>query len=375
MLSLAKPRKGKSYVRDTHPELRTQFVKALNVHNPTFDELSSHSNVRCVWQCPKTNCEAKCLHTWEATVNARTMYSPPSGCPTCSGLVVCPCNSLGAKYPELLKEYSPENTRSPFTLPVASHFVATWTCSNSNCGHHIWNQKVVSRTRLPRPSGCPFCSSRRCCPCDSLQQKFPALAAEFDLEKNFPLTPDQLTPGSNLRAWWFCKVHNFSWNAKVTKRTEYNSPGCRYCKMSKMEFYMNKVLESLLEKQVIIAFEYDKRLGETRLRADFWISLTNGRSLVLEMDGEQHFLPVSFGSTRRSAENQLQDVKQRDLAKRAWCERYHVHLLRISYLVPLEDYERDLMEYFEWCKTAPANLSAISHIHVINTPTSTQMDE
>jgi hypothetical protein len=104
---VSKPGKGRSYLRNTHPELRAQFVKTI-VNNFSFDVLSSHSNLRCIWQCSKTNCEAKCLHTWEATVNARTMRSPPSGCPTCDGLVVCPCNSLGTKYPELLKEYSSE---------------------------------------------------------------------------------------------------------------------------------------------------------------------------------------------------------------------------------------------------------------------------
>jgi len=53
MLSIRKVNLGntKSYLRDTHPELRTQFVRALDKRNSKFDELSSCSNARCIWQC------------------------------------------------------------------------------------------------------------------------------------------------------------------------------------------------------------------------------------------------------------------------------------------------------------------------------------
>ena len=366
-------REPKSYLRDTHPELRTQFVRALDKRNSKFDELSSSSSIRCVWQCTETNCDAKCLHTWEVTVSSRTHFS--TGCPFCTGNRICRCNSFGMKCPELLKEYHPENTRSPYTISVGSSFKAKWLCSRSQCGHHVWDEKISQRTSTNK-YGCPFCSAHRCCPCYSLQTQFPDIAAEFDLEKNFPLTPDQFTPHSSKNVWWFCKEHNVSWDTTIHNRTTSNAPGCRQCKMTKMEFYMNITLKVLLEKQMILGYEYDKRLPGTLFRADFWVTLTNKRFTIVEMDGEQHFHGVRF-SHSTTPEAVFQKTRRRDVAKRAWCEKNHVHLLRISYLIPVSHYEKDMIEYLEWCKTAPANLSAISHIHAHETKiqTATAMDE
>jgi len=368
-----KQRRFKSYLRDTHPELRAQFVKALDARNSTFDDLASQSGVRCVWQCPQITCEGKCPHTWETTVSRRTSRLIMPGCPVCAGQKVCRCHSFGVLQPDLLKEYSHENTRSPFTLAVRSSLKVKWVCNKATCNHHVWEEVVANRTG-PHRNGCPFCASRRCCPCYNLKTEFPDIASEFCLEKNAPLTPDQFLPSSNKKVWWFCKVHNFHWDAIINGRTRVNSPGCRYCKMSGLEFHAQKALQNLLEKRIIVGYEYDKRLPGTRLKGDFWVTLTNGRTAIIEMDGGQHFFPVSFGGSTRSSDENFQNTQRLDREKRQWCEKNHVHLLRISYKIPKEDYEHDLMEYFEWCKEAPDNLSAISHIH-LHEHTITQMEE
>ena len=55
-----------------------------------------------------------------------------------------------------------------------------------------------------------------------------ALLAEWDAEKNAPLTPEQLTPGSNKRVWWQCSLGHV-WKAVVYSRTGPRPSGCPVC--------------------------------------------------------------------------------------------------------------------------------------------------
>ena len=55
--------------------------------------------------------------------------------------------------------------------------------------------------RIGKGSGCNVCAGRQACVCNSLEAVFPALAAEFDTEKNgFP--PSEITAWSNTEVWW-----------------------------------------------------------------------------------------------------------------------------------------------------------------------------
>lgn len=69
--------------------------------------------------------------------------------------------------------------------------------------------------------GCklPYCTGRKVTPKQGgLVKQFPALAAEWDDEKNAPLTPQDVTTGSHKLIWWRCpKGH--SWRAAVYSRT------------------------------------------------------------------------------------------------------------------------------------------------------------
>lgn len=62
---------------------------------------------------------------------------------------------------------------------------------------------------------------------NSLAEKFPVVAQQFDADKNFPLTVDSVTAKSSKKVWWKCdKGH--SWEAVVKNRTSRGS-GCPYC--------------------------------------------------------------------------------------------------------------------------------------------------
>lgn len=61
---------------------------------------------------------------------------------------------------------------------------------------------------------------------NSLATKFPKLSLEWDLTKNYPLTPDLFTAGSNEKVWWKCS-HNHNWKSSISTRTR--GINCPYC--------------------------------------------------------------------------------------------------------------------------------------------------
>ena len=61
---------------------------------------------------------------------------------------------------------------------------------------------------------------------NSLTKQFPALAAEWDDEKNAPLTPQDVTPGSHKLFWCRCP-NGHSYRSAVKTRVQ--GSGCPYC--------------------------------------------------------------------------------------------------------------------------------------------------
>lgn len=59
------------------------------------------------------------------------------------------------------------------------------------------------------------------------QQGAEKLLAEWDTEKNAPLTPDDIHKGSHKKVWWRC-VLGHEWQAVIASRTA-GRVGCPYC--------------------------------------------------------------------------------------------------------------------------------------------------
>ena len=64
-----------------------------------------------------------------------------------------PFHSFADLYPELLKEYSKENTRNPYSLKPHASYYATWTCLKCKSNWEAW---VYNRTSQEE-TGCPHC--------------------------------------------------------------------------------------------------------------------------------------------------------------------------------------------------------------------------
>lgn len=56
----------------------------------------------------------------------------------------------------------------------------------------------------------------------------PDIVKEWDFEKNYPLTPDDITRGSNIKVWWKCNTCGYEWITSPNKRTG-EKTGCPKC--------------------------------------------------------------------------------------------------------------------------------------------------
>ena len=136
-------------------------------------------------------------------------------------------NSLQKKRSDLADEWSVRNLPiTPDDISYGTHKLFWW---KGKCGHE-WQASPHSRTGKNN-SGCPYCSGNKILPgFNDLASRFPEVAAEWS-DKNLPLTPDQVSPFSNKKAWWKGKCGH-EWYALISSRSD--GHGCPYCKDHKV---------------------------------------------------------------------------------------------------------------------------------------------
>lgn len=111
---------------------------------------------------------------------------------------------------------------TPDAVTFGSRRKVWWRCGAG----HSWQAAVFSRAR--EGCGCPYCTGRRPIPGKTdLAACFPALADQWDGEKNGTLAPEDVTANSNRAVWWRC-ARGHSYRATVAHRTRAES-GCPYC--------------------------------------------------------------------------------------------------------------------------------------------------
>ena len=95
-----------------------------------------------------------------------------------------------------------------------------WRCQKG----HSWKSAVYVRTA---GKGCPYCGGRRVIPgFNDLASQNGELAAQWDVAKNAPLRPEEVTPGSHRKVWWLCRKGH-SWQAEIKSR--HSGKGCPVC--------------------------------------------------------------------------------------------------------------------------------------------------
>lgn len=93
--------------------------------------------------------------------------------------------------------------------------------------------------------------------------------------------------------------------------------------------YYNMYIDQFLNKQNIQhQTEFPVIIDNVRYRYDFYLPNYN---LFIEYDGEQHFEPVCFNSSKEEAQINFELTQKRDQIKNKYCKDNDIHLLRIPY--------------------------------------------
>lgn len=126
---------------------------------------------------------------------------------------------------ELLKEidYDKNKDFNPKKIGRSSTKKIWWKCKNG----HSYYTSIGSRTRI-NGTGCPYCSGQKILSgYNDLETRYPLLAKEWDYEKNYPLKPNMIMPGSGKKVWWKCKKGHSYFKAP-NSRTNLGT-GCPIC--------------------------------------------------------------------------------------------------------------------------------------------------
>ena len=186
-------------------------------------QVTSHSGKIVWWMC------SVCGHGWKAEIKSRTAGS---GCPFCSHKRVRKgYNDLATTHPELTKEWDYERNGDalPSDFVKGSSVSVWWKCEE--CGHE-WKAQIKTRSI---GTGCPVCARQKVRKTlvrhslennNTLLDRFPTVAAEWDYEKN-SISPEHISPFSGNRVWWKCSVCGYNWEAPVSSRSR--GIGCPAC--------------------------------------------------------------------------------------------------------------------------------------------------
>ena len=137
--------------------------------------------------------------------------------------------NLQITHPNIAKEWHPfkNETLRPNDVTRGSIKNIWWICEKG----HEWEDTANHRTG---GRGCPYCSGRRVCEDNCLENLNPRLASEWHPTKNGVLTARDVTKGSRKRIWWICK-RGHEWEVSISNRSR--GQGCPIChsQTSKLE--------------------------------------------------------------------------------------------------------------------------------------------
>lgn len=241
----------------SHPKVAADWDADRNAQL-TLSDVNAFSKQRVWWKCPSG-------HEYEVSVATRVRTG---GCKVCRRPThvekarrtkLANGRSFSEARPDLLAQWNYErNDLSPDELSEKSHKPVWWRCDQG----HEWQSTPQRRAR---GDGCPTCSRatagarirawRLKKAGHSFADVFPALLAEWDFERN-TLDPRSLTPHSNARAHWVCKLGH-RWEANIYNRSG-NRSGCPQCvpQSSRLELFL------LAELRAIFSIvEWRKKIG------------------------------------------------------------------------------------------------------------------
>lgn len=207
---------------ERYPEIAREWHPTRNGEQTPF-MFKPGSDFKAWWLCPK------CGREYEASIAHRVGGTE---CIDCSRVKFAKSyrnnrvkKNGGISDERLLAEWNTvrNGNKRPEDFPPGCEDKVWWMCSV--CGYE-WEAKIANRTH---GRGCPCCANRVVVKgVNDLATKYPAIAMEWDYQRNGALTPDQIVPGHNGKVWWVCPKCGRSYQAPPIRRTSQGS-GCRKC--------------------------------------------------------------------------------------------------------------------------------------------------
>ena len=223
--------KGENDLQTVNPALAKEWNYDKNNGLTPTDVLPS-SNKKVWWKCGKG-------HEWQAMIRSR---NDGRGCPYCSGRhAVNGKNDLQSVNPVLATEWNYERNCGLMPMDVLpnSNKKVWWKCSKG----HEWQSTVANRNN---GNGCPYCLGRYAVKGENdLQTVNPALAKEWNYEKNDDLKPEEFTANSNKDVWWKCSKGHV-WHASIANRSKGN--GCPVCNSERKTSFPEYALAYYLKR-------------------------------------------------------------------------------------------------------------------------------
>ncbi len=232
--SRKKPKKGES-LGDIYPEIIAEWS---NKNYKTPFEFRPFSTQKAWFTC---------VNGHEDYIKAIAKYTQSNQrCPVCAlkqRANNCATSnledSLGHNYPDLLKEWSSKNKKSPFEVYPHGGKKAWWLCENG----HDYHMSITKKTS--RDYGCPICSNKQVVPgFNDLKTVYPEIVEGWDYEKN-TIAPTNITPYSGKYVWWKCE-NGHSCCQQVVKRTRRHY-GCPQCSKTGISTPETEVLDFIKE--------------------------------------------------------------------------------------------------------------------------------
>ena len=215
-----------------HPELLKEWD--YNRNGELLPEsLSAGSNKRVWWIC------SKCGSSFFTSVGRRIEYSK---CPYCSAKKVNETNCLETRFPILVKywDYNLNESLLPSSVYYSSRISVWWKCEK--CGKS-YKMSICSRIKS-KTNYCFDCKHEHIGDMNrvnsisennSLYINRPDLVKEWNYDKNYPLTPKDVTTMSGKKVWWVCAKCKSEWQSTIYNRSL--GTGCPECYKNNLRKY------------------------------------------------------------------------------------------------------------------------------------------
>ena len=259
---------------------------------------------KVLWKC------SSCGFVWRTSIQSRTRNG--SGCPRCAKKKAAERrrNTMLEKNGhlqdvELLKswDYEKNGLLRPEDVTASSNMKVWWRCPICD---YSWQAKICNRTN---GRGCPSCSNRILVKgVNDLESCNPSLAAEWDYEKNSPVTPSDVFAKSGKKVFWLCpKGHSYS--ATVLHRA--SGTNCPICNSGRQTSFAEQAVFFYIRKIFPDAISRYQDIFDNGMELDIFIPSIR---LAIEYDGV-------FWHKDKNIE--------RDKLKYEICQKNNIYLIRL----------------------------------------------